>query len=80
MPCPHPSWSHSLRQSLQVSLVMQYCSGGTLESAIHTDGPFSESRFQEPENAWKCKMPGENNRNPTKTIVIPKNIILRMLV
>eukprot|EP00434_Breviolum_minutum_P034724 symbB.v1.2.030738.t1/scaffold3495.1/size92607/8 len=31
----------------EVSLVMQYCSGGTLESAIHTDGPFSESRFQE---------------------------------
>lgn len=48
-----PSWSHSLRQTLQVSLVMQYCSGGTLESAIHTDGPFSESRFQERENV-KC--------------------------
>ena len=25
---------------------MQYCAGGTLESAIRTQGAFSESRFQ----------------------------------
>ncbi|CAL1136951.1 unnamed protein product, partial [Cladocopium goreaui] len=31
----------------EVSLVMQYCAGGTLESAIRSQGAFSESRFQE---------------------------------
>eukprot|EP00435_Cladocopium_sp_Y103_P055240 s8_g18.t1 len=31
----------------EVSLVMQYCAGGTLESAIRSHGAFSESRFQE---------------------------------
>ncbi|CAE7516948.1 CPK1 [Symbiodinium pilosum] len=31
----------------QVSLVMQFCSGGTLEHAIRTQGAFSESQFQE---------------------------------
>lgn len=50
MPCPHQAGAIRSASFLQVSLVMQYCSGGTLESAIHTDGPFSESRFQEPEN------------------------------
>ncbi|CAJ1388218.1 unnamed protein product [Effrenium voratum] len=31
----------------QVSLVMQYCSGGTLESAIRSQGAFSEPKFQD---------------------------------
>eukprot|EP00439_Symbiodinium_sp_Y106_P039897 s767_g4.t2 len=31
----------------QVSLVMQFCSGGTLENAIRTQGAFSEPQFQE---------------------------------
>lgn len=31
----------------QVSLVMQYCSGGTLESAIRSQGAFVESTFQD---------------------------------
>ncbi|CAE7665229.1 CPK1, partial [Symbiodinium necroappetens] len=31
----------------QVSLVMQFCSGGTLENAIRTNGAFSEPQFQE---------------------------------
>lgn len=33
-------------EAFEVSLVMQYCAGGTLESA-RAMGPFSEKRFQD---------------------------------
>ena len=42
------AWKLGSCSPTEVSLVMQYCSGGTLESAIRSQGAFVESTFQAP--------------------------------